>query len=72
MIRIDTNGLADKCSQCKARAGFERLLKNGSILVRVRCSECCETGEWYSSHFFAAFSWNKQQRGCICIMKKTL
>jgi uncharacterized protein (DUF983 family) len=58
VIRADTDGLLDRCSDCGERAGFEKLL----FITRARCTDCCEQTEWFKDKFSAMIDWNLSQR----------
>lgn len=61
MIKVDTNGLMDRCDKCGAQAGVE-IAKTVAVSYRCRCSECPETGPDANTRSMAKIKWNKRQR----------
>jgi len=58
---IDTDGLLDICSECKARGKFiydDALEKSW----KIQCSECANSTECYATFVSAMVEWNVQQR----------
>ena len=60
MIHADTEGILDRCN-CGAVAGFEKSYTE-AMEVRARCTECCESTNWFPTADQASCDWNLARR----------
>jgi len=60
MIHADTEGILDRCN-CGAVAGFEKPYTE-AMEVRARCTECCESTNWFPTADQASCDWNLARR----------
>ena len=56
----DTEGILDRCRECKSYAGFVQGWTGG---WRVECTECPNCTDVFKEQFQAMIAWNMEQRG---------
>lgn len=60
MTHADIKQCLDRCGDCGAPAGYE--LQYGNGLIRARCTECNNTGDWNKMKWETIVPWNLEQR----------
>lgn len=60
-VHADTDGLLDRCAQCRAPAEFIACAWSPE-LQKARCTECCAQTDYHADRYAAVIEWNLAQR----------